>query len=77
MDNFNAVFLAVKKYCGEMGITGDANCFHAISEELAVTPDHLDGYLEILQNLGLIRYSTTEVYIKITPFGARQEKLFI
>ena len=77
MDNFNAVFLAVKKYCGDSGITGDADCFEAISKELNVSPDSLDSYLIILQNLGLIRYSITEIYIKITPFGSRQEKLFI
>jgi len=77
MKNFNAVFLVVKKYCGESGITGDVACFEAIARELDIPVTAVDFYLNALQDLGLVRYSLHEGYIKITPFGQRQEKLFI
>ncbi len=76
MNNFNTVFLAVKKYCGDKGVTEDSSCFEAISKATKIPLNRLDFYLTTLQDLGLIKYSITDGYIKLTAFGKKQERLF-
>ena len=77
MNNFNKVFLSVKKHCGADGINADENCFKMIAEHADIPLDKLNFYLNSLQDLDLIKYSWNDKSIHMTPFGKMHEKLFM
>ena len=75
MNNFNTVFLVVKKHCREQKKFAATNCFEIIAEEANVPLDKLPIYLDHLQGIGLIKYSMSEKFIYLTSFGKKHEKL--
>lgn len=76
MNNFNHVFIAVKKHCDETGVAGGQDIFEKVASEAGVPILKIDFILNTLQNLQLIKYSIEEHYIKLTAFGKKQERLF-
>jgi hypothetical protein len=74
MNNFNQIFLAVKKHCSD-GCSEDGR-FYNISETANVPIEKLDFYLSTLQDLGLIKYSWKNQTIHLTNFGKKQQRLF-
>jgi Mn-dependent DtxR family transcriptional regulator len=77
MNNFNNVFLIIKKYSGEKGMMEGKGIFERIARDANITPAKLVFVLKTLQDLGLIKYSTEGEYIKLTAFGKKQERLFM
>jgi len=75
MNNFNKVFLAIKKHCEKQKLLAEINSLEAIAEEVNIPVSKLGLYLDYLQGLGLIKYSISENYIYLTSFGKTQEKL--
>ena len=76
MNPFNTVFLAVKKYCGDTDFIEDVRCFEAVAIETNISLDRLDMYLDILQDLELIKYSRAKSFIQITALGKQKKELF-
>ena len=77
MNTFNDVFVAVKKYCDtDAGSKDVKDCFGFIAFNANVPPDNLDFYLNVLQDLGLIKYSRADKTIHLTGFGKMQKRLF-
>ena len=76
MNNFNTVFIIVKNCC-EKGYTAP-ECFEKIAEELRHhrQMNAPQQYLDALQDLGLIKYSTNSKSIALTDKGKRTDTLF-
>ena len=76
MNNFNIIFVNLKKYCAE----NDAPVIELkeIEEQLAVNTKKykLRHYLEALGNLGFIQFSKQNNTIALTDKGRRAENLF-
>jgi len=78
MNNFNKVFLVVKKHCEKQKKLAEVNCFITIAKEAEIPVGNLEVYLKHLQDIGLIKFSMTDKYDKyiyLTSFGKKQEKL--
>lgn len=77
MNNFDTVFKTVKEHCGEVGVLHQT-CYDHIDKLLKDNNSFLsiNVYLEILQNLGLIRYCEHTKGILITEKGMTTDKLF-
>ncbi|MCD6012512.1 MAG: hypothetical protein K0Q79_2374 [Flavipsychrobacter sp.] len=76
MNNFNNVFLCIKKHCHEKGMMHGTDIFEKLSEDTKIPVSKIEFILTTLQNLELIKFSLEEHYIKLTPFGKKQERLF-
>jgi hypothetical protein len=76
MNNFNSVFLAVKKHCENDEFDERPNVFEAIALDANVSLFTLGFYLDTLQTLGLIKYSFENSTIRLTSFGRKQKRLF-
>jgi hypothetical protein len=76
MNNFNNIFLAIKKHCDKDGVLKAPDCFETIAKEVGVPVAKIDFFLNTLQELQLIKYSVSDHYIKLTSFGRKQERLF-
>lgn len=76
MNNFNSIFIIIKKHCGSNGTIDGPDCFEKIAHEAGIPLNKLDFFLNTLQNLDLIKYSSQEHYIKLTYFGKKQQRLF-
>ena len=76
MNNFNNVFLTIRKYCGDKGMMEGKGIFERVAKETDIPVARLMFMLNTLQDLQLIKYSTEENYIKLTSFGKKQERLF-
>jgi len=75
MNNFNKVFLSIKKQCGKQKNLAEINNFDAIAKEAGVPADKLPLYLNHLQDIGLIKYSLADKFIYLTAFGKKLEKI--
>ena len=75
MNNFNAVFTAIKTEAAKQKGFAELNCFETIAKMANVSLHKLPTYLEHLQYLGLIRYSLDEKYIHLTATGNKLEKI--
>lgn len=78
MNNFDTVFKAVKEHCGkEVGVLHET-CYDHIAKLLRESNSILsiNVYLQILQDLGLIRFCEHTRGILITEKGMSTEKLF-
>lgn len=75
MNAFNSVFLAIKECCNNVNC-GGKDCLAEVSYRSGVPLDRLNFYLNILQDLGLIKYSWDDKTIHLTGFGKMQERLF-
>jgi len=76
MNNFNTVFVIVKKCC-EKGYPAP-ECLDKIAEELKQHSqmNGLQQYLDALQDLGLIKYSNNSRSIALTDKGRHTDTLF-
>jgi len=74
MNNFNKVFLAVRKHIEKQKLLAEINSLDTIAKEVNIPLDKLPIYLDYLQDLGLIKYSLEEKYIHLTEFGKKQER---
>jgi hypothetical protein len=75
VSNFNKVFLVVKKRCLSQKHIAEISCFEAIAKETDIPVYKLPVYLSHLQDLGILKYSLEEKYIRLTSFGAKQMTL--
>ena len=75
MNNFNTVFLAVKRRCQKQQKIAEISCFEDIASDAKVPLAKLPLYLNHLQEIGLIKFSIADKYIYLTAFGNKQEKL--
>ena len=75
MNDFNTVFLAVKKHIEKQKLLAEVNCLEIIAKDANVPIGKLPVYLDYLQEAGLIKYSMSEKFIYLTSFGKKTEKL--
>jgi predicted transcriptional regulator len=75
MNNFNKVFLVIKKHCQDQKRIAEIDCFEAIAREANVPMSRLPLYLHHLQEAGLIKYSIAQKYIHLTLFGKQHDTL--
>jgi len=76
MNNFNSMFLAVKKHCENDQYDKNPSIFETIAQEANVPLLRLEFYLDTLQSLGLVNYSFENCTIRLTAFGLKQKRLF-
>ena len=75
MHNFINVYSAVKRHCEVEGFQENRDCMDTIAETANIPVNNLGFYLNLLQNLGLIAYSTNGT-IELTETGVHKETLF-
>jgi predicted transcriptional regulator len=75
MNDFNRVFMVIKKHCEKQKLIAEVNSLEVIAKDTKIPVDKLPLYLDYLQEAGLIKYSLTEKYIHLTTFGKKQESL--
>ncbi|MCW3124316.1 MAG: hypothetical protein JWQ38_3808 [Flavipsychrobacter sp.] len=77
MNNFNIVFSAIKVHCRDTG-TRDSACYNKLAAMLEDRQDYLtlNTYLEILENLGLIKFTKRALIITLTEKGKKTDSLF-
>lgn len=73
MNNFNNVFLALKKHCTEFIST---ECLEQVAKETNIDRSRLDTYLNTLNDLSLIKYSHKDNLIMFTPLGKSTQEVF-
>ncbi len=76
MTNYNALFAAIKKFCGEPGQIEEKERFDSILKEAGIPKDRTHFYLDCLQELDLIEYSYKDKYIRLTQPGKEKNMLF-
>jgi len=75
VNNFNLVLSAIKEHCKEVNVPRQV-CFEKLKAELEKRgQDHLDFYLDFLQDLGLIRHQGDDMII-LTERGNVTDQLF-
>ena len=70
-NNFKKVFSIIKQHCGAQTNFAHDDCFKMVAKGAHVPLKKMDQYLGLLQDFGLIRYSMSEKYIELTPFGKK------
>jgi hypothetical protein len=76
MNKFNDVFLAAKEYYEQCPSISHECDFEKVANAAGVPPAELDFYLNILQQMGLIKYSITEdKYLFLTGYGVKTKTL--
>ena len=76
-NNFNRVFLTIKKHCEEKPFKPEKAIFETIAIDANVSLFLLQYYLDLLQNLGFIEYSFADNFLCLTSFGKRQAGIFV
>jgi len=76
MSNFNKIFAAVKKQCHEEGCINGNNHFEKIASEANVSLERLHFYLECLNDIGVIQYSSENKSILMTDKGKKAGRIF-
>jgi hypothetical protein len=75
MNNFNLILAAIRRQCTLVNVPYN-DCIEEVRSELDSTHhEHLDFYLSFLQDLGLIKYQTTDRTIILTELGKKTERL--
>lgn len=76
MDIFNVLYAIIRRHCKiENAIYSD--CYDIIQSQIGVDKHrNLDFYLSFLQDLGLIKYSSTKKEIALTTLGKNTEFVF-
>ncbi len=77
MNNYSAVFHTIKKHCQHSNLL-DRDCYERVISEIQRkrSLNSPNQYLEILRDLGLIRYCADSHIIGLTEKGKRTETLF-
>jgi hypothetical protein len=75
-EQFNLVFLTIKKYCGNNGLPEGDKRIQLICDETKISIIRLGYYLRTLEDLGLIMFTEKEGFIKLTSFGKKVDRLF-
>jgi len=75
MNNFNKVFLVIKKKCTAQQRFAEISCCPTIAKEAGVSNDRLPSYLAHLQDMGLIKYSIADNYIHLTAKGHKEDNV--
>jgi len=76
MNNFDPVFSVVKNHCSNGDGVENPHCLEEISKACKLPLDRLDFYLNTLEAVGLIKYSMSRHYIKLTPYGKLKSHVF-
>ncbi len=75
MNNFNIVLAAIRQ-CARVNVPS-TECFERVKDKLDTQyHEHLDLYLDFLQDLGLIHYNVLNRNITLTERGRCTEQLF-
>ncbi len=72
-NNFKKVFSIIKHNCGDKTRFVHDDCFKIVAKDAHVSLKKMDLYLSLLQDFGLVKYSMSEKYIELTPFGKKLE----
>lgn len=77
MNNFNNVFAVIKKHCSG-DLPGHDLCLDKVEADVTLLNAAMTvyQYLDVLQDLGLIEYSTHANTIILTEKGKETERLF-
>lgn len=77
MNNFDAVFTAIKEDCTEADVPNET-CYSRLCSCLKDNQSYIsvDTYLEVLQGLGLVTFSKATKRITLTPKGKLTTSLF-
>ena len=77
MNNFNVIFMTIKEHCKEIEVP-DHKCFKEIEQIVATNKIYLSTelYLEILHDIGLIRFNKITNTIALTEKGHTTNKVF-
>jgi len=76
VNNFNKIFSAIKEYCNDTDTIYKGDCFSVIARKTDIPVENLEAYLNILKDLGLIKYSWADRKIQLTLGGTMKDKLF-
>lgn len=76
MNNFNNIFLCIKRHCADKGIMHCDNILELLSKETKIPAAKVEFILTTLQSLELIKYLAEESTIRLTSFGKKQDRLF-
>ena len=76
MNNFNAIFTAIKSHCGGTDAIVDKKCLDDVCYVANIPLNKIEPYLNLLHHFGFINYSTNKHSIQLTPLGKQQERLF-
>ncbi len=69
--DFKKVLATIKHHCGGKTSFSHEDCFSVVARDANVPLDQIDLYLGLLQDFGLVKYSMTEKFIELTPFGEK------
>ena len=77
MNNYSVVFSTIKKHCQDIGIL-EPGCFEKVISEIESrkTMNSPYQYLDILRDMGLIKYSLQNRVIGLTNKGKNTDSLF-
>jgi len=75
LNNFDNVFLAIKKYNSDDNFDVNENCFEIIARSANIPLKKLNFYLSALKDFGLIEYSWDDSFVHLTLFGRNQNRL--
>ena len=77
MNNFNVVFTTIKEYCKEVEVP-NYKCYKEIEQIVESNKIFLSAhlYLEILEDMGLIKFNHAAKTISLTEKGMNTCKLF-
>jgi hypothetical protein len=73
MNNFNKVFLVVKRECEKQKHIAEITSIDLIAKETSIPVHKLSQYLDHLQQIGVIRYSIADKYIHLTTLGRKKD----
>ena len=76
MNNFNAIYSAIKTHSSDADTTGGKTCFNNVCRDANIPPKKIGFYLNSLKHLGFIDYSAKNRFIKLTDLGKQKEQLF-
>lgn len=65
------LFTIIKNHCSGMTPFAQDDCFEILAREANIPLESLIPSLRPIQAQGLIKFSTTGKYIKLTEFGVR------
>jgi hypothetical protein len=76
MNNFNKVFTTVQRSCTEKGAIEGGNQFQKLAMEVGLPLDRLHFYLDCLNEVGVINYTSRKKAISLTEKGTKVERIF-
>jgi predicted transcriptional regulator len=76
MNNLNKIFGLVQEMCESDSVVESPKKFQQVAAEAGVTVERLHFYLECLQEIGLVTYSTKRKTIILTEKGKTARYVF-